>query len=77
MEQGTGREQSNRKSWLAQHWVATAAGVFVGIIAGATFLVMGLAAWKAGTTDVGVGYFVTAGVAPLAIIAVAMRFWTD
>lgn len=76
MEQESGRQRTG-KSWLAQHRIVVAAGIAVSVIAAGTFVLMGLAAFKAGTPDVGVGYLVTAAVAPVAIMVVATRYWTD
>ncbi len=76
MEQESGQQRTG-KSWLARHRIAVAAGTGVSVIAAGTFALMGLAAFKAGTPDVGVGCLVIAAVAPVAIMVVAMRYWTD
>ncbi len=76
MEQETGHQPAER-SWLARHRIAAAAGIIVSVIASGTFALMGAAALKAGVTDVGIGYFVVAGISPFAIMAVALRYWTD
>lgn len=76
MEQETGHQPADR-SWLARHRTAAAAGIAVSVIASGTFALMGAAALKAGTTDVGIGYLVVAAAAPVAIMAVALRYWTD
>ena len=73
---GKGQEASNgraaRKSWLARNWVTTAAGVVMALMAGATFLAMGLAAFQAEAKDVGIGYMVLAAAFPVAIMWAAL-----
>lgn len=76
MEQETGHQPADR-SWLARHWVAVGAGILASTLTAGTFVLMGAAALRAGTTDVGIGYLVVAAVSPVVIMAVALRYWTD
>ena len=76
MEQESGQEAGSghaaRKPWLALNWATTAAGVVMALMAGVTFLVVGLAAFQAEANDVGIGYMVLTAVFPVAIIGAAL-----
>lgn len=56
-----------KKRWLSRPGSWTAIGATIGMMAGAVFLVRGLAEFKTGNTDVGIGYMVLTAVFPFTI----------
>ena len=71
-EQEAGSSRAARRSWLARNWATTAAGAVMALMAGATFFVMGLAAFQAEAVDVGIGYMVLTAAFPVAIMGAAL-----
>ena len=63
-----GAESPGKKHWLSGPKAYIGAGAFMGLLAGITFFLMGLAEFQAGEENVGMAYMVLTGVFPVSSI---------